>query len=71
MNAKIGGMIFIAMGLGLALALVLTAHAPAAETQRRYYDARGNSLGTSSTDSQGTTTFYDARGQVIGKASKK
>jgi YD repeat-containing protein len=55
----------------LAAALVLaTASAHAGDTQRRYYDNRGNSLGTSSTDSQGTTTFYDAPGRVIGKASK-
>lgn len=41
-----------------------------AEQQRRFYDDRGRSVGTSSTDSQGNTTFRDARGKVIGKASK-
>jgi YD repeat-containing protein len=34
----------------------------------RYYDARGNSLGTSTTNSTGTATFYDPRGNVTGRA---
>jgi hypothetical protein len=34
----------------------------------RYYDARGNSLGTSSTTG-GTTRFYDAGGRSTGAAT--
>jgi hypothetical protein len=53
------------------LLLMTIASAQASEAvQKRYYDAKGNSLGTSSRDSQGTTTFRDARGRVIGKGSK-
>jgi YD repeat-containing protein len=35
--------------------------------QRALYDARGNVVGCSATDSQGTTTMYDARERLIGK----
>ena len=35
--------------------------------QTRYYDSRGNSLGTSTT-THGTTTFYGPRGNVTGTA---
>lgn len=42
----------------------------ASAQQRRFYDASGRSLGTASTDSQGTTTVYDARGNVVGRAAK-
>jgi hypothetical protein len=51
-------------------ALVLAA-APAMAQQTRYYDARGKSLGTSSTNTIGTTTFYDSRGNVTGRASRR
>jgi YD repeat-containing protein len=50
--------------------LLGTTSANAEPAQKRYYDARGNSLGTSSRDSQDTTTFYDARGRVVGKVTK-
>jgi hypothetical protein len=36
----------------------------------RFYDSRGNSTGTASTNSSGTTTFYDARGNVVGRSTK-
>jgi uncharacterized protein YdeI (BOF family) len=52
----------------IATALVLVT-APAFAQQTRYYDSRGNSLGTSSTNSSGTTTFYDSRGNVTGQSS--
>lgn len=51
----------------LAIALLTTA---ASAQSRRFYDASGKSVGTSSTDSQGTTTFYDASGRVTGRSSK-
>ena len=51
----------------VATVLVLAA-APAMAQQTRYYDSRGNSLGTSSTSSSGATTFYNSRGSVIGKS---
>ena len=39
----------------------------ASAQQRTYYDARGNVLGRSATDSQGTITNYDSRGKVISR----
>jgi len=53
----------------LALALALLATEASAQS-RQYYDSSGKSLGRSSTDSQGTTTFYDAGGRITGRASK-
>ena len=50
----------------IALAMTTTA---AAAQQRAFYDSRGNRVGTSSTDSRGTTTTYDARGVVISRAT--
>jgi hypothetical protein len=47
----------------IASALVLVA-APAFAQQTRYYDSRGKSFGTSSTNSSGTTTLYDSCGNV-------
>ena len=35
--------------------------------QTRFYGADGRSMGTATTDSQGTTTFRDARGNVTGR----
>jgi YD repeat-containing protein len=42
---------------------------PYGNGSRRFYDARGNTLGTSTTVGR-TTTFYDARGNVTGRASR-
>ena len=52
----------------IATALVLVT-APAFAQQTRYYDARGNSLGTSSTSSSGQTRYYDSRGNSLGTSS--
>jgi YD repeat-containing protein len=51
----------------LAFAM-LTSHASA--QQQRYFDSSGRSLGTASTESQGTTTFRDADGHVTGRESR-
>jgi YD repeat-containing protein len=50
------------------LTFAMMTGAASAQQQRTYYDARGNSLGRSTTDSQGTVTNYDARGRVISRA---
>jgi YD repeat-containing protein len=42
---------------------------PQGEGTVRYYDSRGNSLGTSTTIG-GTTRFYDARGRSTGSATR-
>jgi YD repeat-containing protein len=52
----------------LALALVLVVSDACAQS-RQFYDATGRKVGSSSTDSQGSTTFYDAAGKVTGKSS--
>jgi YD repeat-containing protein len=50
----------------LVVALTSQAHAQ----QRTFYDARGNVVGRTATDSQGTTKVYDAGGRVVGHESK-
>jgi len=54
----------------LLLALTTGAACAQSSQSKRFYDATGRSVGTSSTDSQGTTTIYDSRGNVLGKESK-
>jgi YD repeat-containing protein len=60
----------IAIGLAFGVAVVALDRCAHGAEQRRFYDDRGRSVGTASTDSQGTTTFYDARGRVAGKATQ-
>jgi len=48
----------------LTLALMTGA---ASAQQRTFYDARGNVVGRSSTNSQGTTTNYDRSGRIISR----
>ena len=50
------------------LTLTLTTGAASAE-QRTFYDARGNVIGRTSTDSGGATTLHDGRGKVISRES--
>ena len=65
--------------ISILLALALTTGAASAQSpdlsrgttgqQRTFYDSRGNVVGRSATDSQGTTTNYDARGKAINRES--
>jgi YD repeat-containing protein len=50
----------------IALALITGA---ASAQQRTLYDASGNVVGRSATDSQGTVTNYDSRGRVVSRES--
>ena len=50
------------------LVLAMTTGAALAQ-QRTFYDARGNVVGRSATDSQGTVTTYDPRGNVVARES--
>jgi hypothetical protein len=50
-------------------AMIVLASAAAFAQQTRYYDNRGNSLGTSSTSSGGQTRYYDSRGNSLGTSS--
>jgi hypothetical protein len=43
--------------------------AHAQTTDRQFYDARGNRVGTAATDSQGNTRYYDSRGNSTGTSS--
>jgi YD repeat-containing protein len=58
------------MKILLVLAVVLLATAASAQ-QNAFYDARGNVIGRSATDSSGTTTIYDAAGRKVGQATKR
>ena len=50
------------------LVLAMTTGAALAQS-RTFYDARGNVVGRSATDSQGTVTTYDPRGNVVARES--
>lgn len=56
------------MKIVLTLGLVLFASGAAAQ-QRTIYDARGNVVARTATDSQGATTLYDAAGRVVGRTA--
>lgn len=53
------------------IALMLTSRAEAGEPDQQVIrDASGRTIGTASTDSNGTTTFRDAGGRTSGTASR-
>jgi hypothetical protein len=54
----------------LIAAMFVLASAAAFAQQTRVYDSRGNSLGTATTNSSGTTTFRDSRGVTTGTATR-
>ncbi|MDE5446461.1 hypothetical protein GWG65_34895 [Bradyrhizobium sp. CSA207] len=53
--------------LMIALAALAMLTGAASAQSKRFYDASGRSVGTSSTDSAGTVTNYDSRGRVISR----
>jgi hypothetical protein len=53
-----------------ALALIVIASSALAGEQTRFYDSHGNSVGTATRDSQGTTVFRDSRGNTVGSSSR-
>jgi YD repeat-containing protein len=53
----------------LALLVLAMTTGAALAPQRTFYDARGNVVGRSATDSQDTTTTYDPRGNVVARES--
>ena len=57
------------MKMLLVAAAVLAAATPALAQQTRFYDSRGNSLGTASTSASGQTRYYDSRGNSLGTSS--
>lgn len=62
-------LILTALYVALA-AIVITSSCARAHEQTRFYDSRGNSVGTATRDSQGTTVFRDHRGNTIGSSSR-
>jgi YD repeat-containing protein len=40
-----------------------------AEEQTRFYDARGNSIGTAVPQGEGSVRYYDARGKSLGTST--
>jgi hypothetical protein len=54
--------------IALAMTLFLVAHA-GAEPQTRFYDSRGNSIGTAVPQSDGSVRYYDSRGSSTGTST--
>ena len=52
----------------IAVALMLVT-APAFAQQTRYYDSRGNSIGTAVPQGQGSVRYYDSRGNSLGTST--
>jgi YD repeat-containing protein len=52
-----------------ATAALLIATAAHAEPQTRFYDARGNSVGTAVPQGEGTVRYYDAQGRSLGTST--
>jgi hypothetical protein len=53
----------------LAVALLVLAVTPAFAQQTRFYDSRGNSLGTAVPQGQGSVRHYDSRGNSLGTST--
>jgi hypothetical protein len=54
----------------LAMLLVPTLALAQSSPQTRIYDERGRSIGTATTDSQGSVRFRDERGNSLGTSSR-
>jgi YD repeat-containing protein len=57
------------MKIGLLALVLATLTSQASGQQGTLYDARGNVVTRSATDSSGTVTNYDAQGKVISRES--
>ncbi len=68
-DAALRGWSAAAVVLGVIVVALVISNAAHAGEQTRFYDNRGNSIGTATRDSQGTTTFRDSRGNTAGTAS--
>jgi hypothetical protein len=56
--------------LGMAILAVVLGSAAAAQAQQtRFYDSRGNSLGTAAPYGNGSVRYYDARGKTLGTST--
>ena len=53
--------------LAFALLTLAMMTGAASAQQRTFYNSRGNVVGRSATDSQGTVTHYNSRGRIIGR----
>jgi hypothetical protein len=68
---RLGKGVYRYTGVMLIAIIALTQLSPAHAQQTRYYDSRGNSLGTSSTSSGGQTRYYDSRGNSLGTSTTR
>ena len=63
-------LIAIAVGvLGFGLMVAVTRADPLNIPDQKFYDSRGNHVGTTSRDSAGNERYYDGRGNVTGTSS--
>jgi hypothetical protein len=56
--------------MAMAVLALLVLHAKS-EPQTRFYDARGNSLGTGVPQSDGSVRYYDSRGNSLGTSTTR
>jgi hypothetical protein len=66
MKRTIRDMAIVVMAMAVLALLVLHAKS---EPQTRFYDARGNSLGTGVPQSDGSVRYYDSRGNSMGTST--
>jgi hypothetical protein len=68
MKRTIRGVAIVVMAMAVLALLVLHAKS---EPQTRFYDARGNSLGTGVPQSDGSVRYYDSRGSSLGTSTTR
>jgi hypothetical protein len=68
MKRTIRDMAIVVMAMAVLALLVLHAKS---EPQTRFYDARGNSLGTGVPQSDGSVRYYDSRGSSLGTSTTR
>jgi hypothetical protein len=59
----------LAIAIMVVAAMALLVLQARSEPQTRFYDARGNSLGTIVPQSDGSVRYYDARGNSLGTST--
>jgi hypothetical protein len=55
--------------VAVAVLLLAVSVAPSHAQQTRFYDSRGNSIGTAAPQGQGAVRYYDSRGKSLGTSS--
>jgi YD repeat-containing protein len=60
---------FVVFGTVVFMIVVKMITNASAEPQTRFYDARGNSIGTAVPQGEGSTRYYDAGGRSLGTST--